>query len=89
MNARGCVIQEIIQIPSEDAEFTKKEIADLIDYEVGLERIDNGGGIVKVDSVSVEFGNSGDGRIKSPFVHSGREFCDFVERSERFWRGIK
>ena len=86
MNARGCVIQEIIQIPSEDAEFTKKEIADLIDYEVGLERIDKRGGIIKVDSVSVEFGYE---RIKSPFVHLGREFCDFVERSEKFWRGIK
>ena len=84
MNREPFIIQEIVQIPY-DMDFDANKIAAFIDSEIALERIDKNGGSVKVDSVSIVYGEGGS-QVKFPFVHSGKEFYDFLRRMEKFYR---
>ena len=84
MNAKVSTIQEVFHIP-EDAEYSIDEIAALIDYEIALERRGKDEEIIKVDSVSIVYGDE-DSKIQFPFVKSGAEFCNHVKRLEKFNR---
>lgn len=83
MDTKIRTIQELVHIPA-DTEFGVNEIADLIDSEIALERRGKDGEIIKVDSVSIVYGD--DNQFKFPFAHSGNEFRDFMKRLERFYR---
>lgn len=76
-------IQEIVHIPS-DSGFDIDGMSDFIDSEIALERRDKKGGTIKVDSVSIVYGDDDDSQLKIPFVHSGTEFRDYIKRLERF-----
>ena len=78
-------LQETIHIP-EDAGFGIDKVVDIIDSEIALERRGQDGEIIKVDSVSIVYGDDGDNQFKFPFVHSGTEFRDFIKRLEKFNR---
>ena len=85
MDKKIRTMQEIVQIPSDPA-FGVDEVADLIGSEINLERRDEDGESVKVDSVSIVCGDDGDNQFRFPFAHSGTEFRDFIKRLERFYR---
>ena len=80
MNSKVITIQETLRIP-EDEEFSVDYIADFIDSERVKDEV-----TLKVDSVSIDYG---EGRIKTPFFRSGKEFRDYIERLEKFWCGMK
>ena len=82
MNTKVSIIQETFHIP-EDAEYGIDEIASLIDYEITLERRGKDEEIIKVDSVSIVYGDE-DSKIQFPFVKSGAEFRNHVKRLEKF-----
>lgn len=85
MDAKIRTIREIVHISS-DSGFDIDEVADLIDFEIALERKGKGGENVKVNSVSIVCGDDGDSEIKFPFVRSGTEFRECIKRLERFNR---
>ena len=82
MNAKVLTTQETFYIP-EDAVSSIDEIADCIDYEIALERRGKDGEIIKVDSVSIVYGDE-DSKIQFPFVKSGAEFRAHMKRLEKF-----
>ena len=84
MNAKVLTTQETFYIP-EDAESSIDEIAAIIDHEIALERRGTGEEIIKINSVSIVYGDE-DNKIQFPFVKSGAEFRDHVKRLEKFNR---
>ncbi len=73
MDTKVRTFQETIHIPN-DVEFGIDELVDLIDSEIALRRQNKDGEIVKVDSVSIVYGER-----HYPFVHSGQEFRDSIK----------
>ena len=85
MDTKIRTIQEVVHIPA-DAEYDINELSAFIDSEIALERRGDDGELIKVDSVSIVYGDDVDSQFKFPFAHSGTEFLDFVKRLERFNR---
>ena len=77
------IIQEIATVPEDISGDVISWIANFIDNEVKNKRnwVDNE--VIKVDSVSIVYG---DDKFQFPPAHSGEEFRGFVKRLELFSR---
>ena len=75
-------IQEIVHVPV-GVFANYNEIADFIDAEIAKELPWGDKEVIKIDSVSIVYG---DEQVKFPFAHSGDEFKGFLHRREQFIR---
>ena len=83
MKKKVHIIQEIVSVPEGECADWVDEISDFIDKEVANERPWIDDETIKVESVSVVYGEE---KFQFPPAHSGEEFRGFVKNLEQFFR---